>query len=61
MIYAPDANFQLAGGGSGIIDFIGASVSKTVQMNGHYHFHYDESLRNSEWNNGYVAARWQEF
>jgi hypothetical protein len=61
VIYVPDAAFQLAGGGSGIIDFIGASVSRTVQMNGHYHFHYDESLKNSEWNNGYVAARWQEF
>jgi hypothetical protein len=60
VIYAPNANFQLSGGGSGVLDFIGASVSKTVQMNGHYHFHYDEALRNSEWNNGYVATQWVE-
>jgi hypothetical protein len=44
VIYAPEADFQLAGGGAGIIDFIGSSVTKTVQLNGHYHFHFDENL-----------------
>jgi hypothetical protein len=44
VIYAPSANFQGAGGGSGIIDFYGYVVAKTVQVNGHYHFHFDESL-----------------
>ena len=42
--YFPQADFQMAGGGSGIIDFMGAAVVKTVQMNGHYHFHFDEAL-----------------
>jgi hypothetical protein len=60
LIYAPQADFQLAGGGNGIIDFIGSSVSKTVQMNGHYHFHYDESLKNFILENGYMAALWKE-
>jgi hypothetical protein len=60
-IYAPNADFHLAGGGSGYIDFIGASVTKTVQMNGHYHFHYDESLRNFGPNRGYIATSWREF
>ncbi|MDB6067289.1 MAG: hypothetical protein JWR26_3497 [Pedosphaera sp.] len=60
LIYAPEADFQLAGGGSGIIDFIGSSVSKTVQMNGHYHFHYDESLKNFILSNGYIASQWNE-
>jgi hypothetical protein len=44
VIYAPSANFQLAGGGSGILDFLGSVVAKSIQMNGHYHFHADESL-----------------
>lgn len=44
LIYAPSADFQLAGGGSGIIDFIGSSVTRTIQMNGHYHVHFDEAL-----------------
>ena len=36
-------------------DFIGASVSSTVKMNGHFHFHYDESLGRSGWAQGYVV------
>jgi hypothetical protein len=59
-MYAPEADFQLAGGGSGIIDFIGSSVTKTVQMNGHYHFHYDEDLRRLPLSNGYIATNWRE-
>jgi hypothetical protein len=43
-LYFPQADFLLAGGGSGIIDFIGSCVVKTVQANGHYHFHFDEAL-----------------
>ncbi|MDB6068323.1 MAG: hypothetical protein JWR26_4531 [Pedosphaera sp.] len=60
LIYAPEADFQLAGGGSGIIDFIGSSVSRTVQMNGHYHFHYDESLKSFNLLNMYMASQWKE-
>ena len=61
VIYAPQADFQLAGGGSGVIDFIGSSVTKTVQMNGHYNFHYDESLKKDYQDNGYVPVMWREF
>jgi hypothetical protein len=59
-MYFPQADFQLAGGGSGIVDFIGSSVTKTVQMNGHYHFHFDEALKKWNPNNAYVAASWRE-
>jgi hypothetical protein len=59
-MYFPQADFQLAGGGSGIIDFIGSSVTKTVQMNGHYHFHFDEALKKWNPNNAYVASSWRE-
>jgi hypothetical protein len=60
VMYFPEADFQLAGGGSGIIDFIGSSVSKTVQMNGHYHFHYDENLKKVGPNTGFKAMSWLE-
>lgn len=59
-MYMPEADFQLAGGGSGIIDFIGSSVTRTVQMNGHYHFHYDEALKKWSPDNDYIAAGWRE-
>jgi Immunoglobulin I-set domain len=44
VIYAPSADFHLAGGGSSNIDFVGSSFTKTFQQNGHYHFHFDEAL-----------------
>jgi hypothetical protein len=59
-MYFPQADFQLAGGGAGIIDFIGSSVTKTVQMNGHYHFHFDEALKKWNPNNAYIADSWRE-
>lgn len=43
-IYAPQAAFTLGGGGSYTWDFVGSSVTKTVLMNGHFNFHYDENL-----------------
>lgn len=60
IIYAPNADFDLKGGGSGTQDFIGASVSRTVTMNGHFKFHYDESLGNSQYAKGYQAISWDE-
>jgi len=44
VIYAPSAALSLKGGGNSDQDFSGASVTKTVTMNGHFKFHYDESL-----------------
>jgi hypothetical protein len=45
-IYAPEADLTLSGGGSSTQDIYGSSVTKTVNMNGHWNFHFDESLRN---------------
>ncbi|MEY4387377.1 MAG: hypothetical protein RLY20_2660 [Verrucomicrobiota bacterium] len=46
MIYAPQADFTMNGGGSGgsTTDFSGACVVKSVNMNGDMSFHYDEAL-----------------
>jgi hypothetical protein len=60
VIYAPQAEFSLNGGGSSDVDFCGSSVTKVVQMNGHYKFHYDEDLRVNGPNKGYIATQWQE-
>jgi hypothetical protein len=59
-IYTPWADFSLGGGGSNTQDFIGASVSNTVTMNGHFHFHYDESLGRSNWVLNYLINSWNE-
>jgi hypothetical protein len=43
-IYAPQANFSLGGGASDTWDIIGAVVTKSVTLNGHFNFHLDENL-----------------
>jgi len=59
-IYAPQASFSLGGGGADTYDFIGASVTKTVVLNGHFNFHYDEDLRRTGPARGYIAKNWKE-
>lgn len=59
-IYAPQADFSLGGGGNNVYDFIGASVTKTVKMNGHFNFHYDENLRRIGPSRGFIPTRWRE-
>lgn len=59
-IYAPQADFSLGGGGNNTYDFVGASISKTVTMNGHFNFHYDENLARVGPSRGYVATSWAE-
>jgi len=60
VIYAPQAAFTLGGGGSDDFDFIGASVTRSVKMNGHYRFHFDEALRNNGMGRGYIPTSWKE-
>ncbi len=60
VIYAPSADLTLGGGGSSDYDFVGASISNTVKLNGHYKFHYDESLRKFGPTRDYVVATWNE-
>jgi hypothetical protein len=60
IIYAPSADFTLGGGGKDIMDFVGSSVTRTVNMNGHYKFHYDESLAFRGPISGYIPVSWDE-
>lgn len=59
-IYAPYANLKLGGGGNNDHDFVGASVSSSVQMNGHFNFHYDEALKKWGPRRGYTIINWNE-
>ena len=43
-IYAPEASFQMAGGGSTSLNFVGAVTADSVSISGSYQFHYDQNL-----------------
>jgi len=59
-IYAPSADFSMSGGGSTSYDFAGAAITKSVTMNGHFTFHYDEALRTKGPARGYIITSWNE-
>lgn len=59
-IYAPQADFSLGGGGNDWWDFVGASVTRTVTMTGHYRFHFDENLAKIGPSRGFIPVAWQE-
>jgi hypothetical protein len=60
VIYAPNANLKLGGGGNDNYDLVGSTVTKTVTMNGHMNFHYDEALKDWGPDLGYVVTAWNE-
>ncbi len=60
VIYAPEAAFSMNGGGNNTYDFVGAAVASTINMNGHFHFHYDESLGQRGPGAGYTLTSWNE-
>jgi hypothetical protein len=60
LIYAPEAVFTLGGGGSNTYDFIGASVTRSSKMNGHFNFHFDENSNTYLGLFGYSAISWDE-
>ena len=59
-VYAPQAQLNLGGGGSTLTDFMGASVTGSVKINGHFNFHYDESLGVYGPRRGYTINTWAE-
>jgi len=60
LIYAPQAVFTLGGGGSDTYDFVGASVTKSSKMAGHFNFHFDEASNSYLQLFGYSAMSWDE-
>jgi hypothetical protein len=59
-IYAPQAALTMSGGGNNTYDIVGATVSNTVKMNGHFNFHYDEALGRRGPRSGYTITSWNE-
>jgi hypothetical protein len=59
-IYAPYAHLHLGGGGNNDYDFVGASITGSVKMNGHFKFHYDEALKKFGPSRGYAIVAWNE-
>jgi hypothetical protein len=58
-IYAPQASLKMAGGGSDVLDFIGAGIFNDISGIGNFKFHYDESLSYSGIES-FVITSWQE-
>ena len=58
-VYAPEADISLGGGGNNTYDFVGAVIGRTITMNGHFNFHFDENLLTSG-PMRYVANSWRE-
>ncbi len=58
-IYAPNADLTLNGGGSSS-GLIGGFIVKSVTMNGHYDFHFDEALLQAPLTLGYAPVFWRE-
>lgn len=59
-IYAPSAAFKAGGGGANSYDCVGSVIAKSISMNGHFTFHYDESLGKNGPGRGYVITSWNE-
>jgi hypothetical protein len=59
-IYAPEAAVTLNGGGSDSYDFVGSCIAKSITLNGHFMFHFDEDLLINGPASGYRAIRWSE-
>jgi hypothetical protein len=59
-IYAPSASFTANGGGADASDCMGAVIVKTVTLNGHFNFHYDENLGRNGPRSAFIVSGWNE-
>ncbi len=60
-IYAPSADFTINAGGGGRCDFVGACMARSLTINNHCSFHFDENLlRTGNPARGYVVSSWRE-
>jgi hypothetical protein len=57
---APNAYLNLSGGGSGNEDFCGCVMMRSIHMNGHFSFHWDEGLVRASINGRFLVKTWNE-
>lgn len=60
ILIAPRAVTQLNGGGTSWNDFTGVLMMRSLKMNGHYKFHYDEALARLAGSGRYLISSWEE-
>ena len=60
ILYAPSATAKLGGGGNSDYDFRGTYFIYSMDLNGHFKFHFDEYLPQNVAFRGYLAASWEE-
>jgi hypothetical protein len=60
VLVAPNAEIKMNGGGNSDEDFIGSLMVRTVRMNGHFKFHYDEALGRMPTNGRFLITSWDE-
>src|SRR5262249_3098691 len=58
VLYAPQADVVMNGGGNNTYDIVGAIVGNSATMNGHFQFHYDEALGRAKILAKYTPASW---
>ncbi len=60
-IYAPEATVSGGGGGNNTLDTSGAIIANTINANGHWNYHYDESLGTTNGpSRGWIPKNWTE-
>jgi hypothetical protein len=60
VLVAPNAAVALKGGGNNNQDFSGSLIANSITLNGHFSFHYDESLSSASSNGRYLVTSWNE-
>lgn len=60
VLVAPNVDISMNGGGNSDMDFVGALIVKSVTLNGHYHFHWDEALGRVANNPRVLITSWDE-
>jgi hypothetical protein len=59
-IYAPEATVSGGGGGNNTQDTSGAIIANAISANGHWNYHYDESLGTNGPSRGWIPKNWTE-
>jgi hypothetical protein len=60
VLVAPNATVTMNGAGNSDEDFIGSLMAKSVNMNGHFKFHYDEALGRMPMKGRFLITSWDE-
>ena len=60
VVVAPNANVDLNGSGTDPIDFVGSLMAKSIRLNGHFQFHYDEALGRMPMKGRFLITSWDE-